>query len=227
MKRGCLTRFRHPFFHSYRYSGIFPTRNFRRVEKICQTDPFPFFEASRTAFPDLSDRASIRAAVTGSSAGNPPPACTSKAQAVNSGGLCVGKAEPFPQPLRRRAAGSRSGRLHDHPVRTAVRSAVQIRPTRPARPIRTCGCCRAHPSHRPSSRPCGGRRECSAPSARFIVRQWVRRRSGIRCRPAARTASASERRIRDPPRRRIRGSPCSYRTSLSEYRPVFRCNSKK
>lgn len=147
--------------------------------------------------------------------------------AVNSGGLCVGKAAPFPQPLRRPAAESRSGRRHDHPVRTAVRSAVQIRPTRPARPNRTCGCCRAHPSHRPSSRPCGGRRECSASSARFIVRQRVRLRSGIRCRPAARTASASERRIRDPPRRRIRGSPCSYRTSLSEYRPVFRCNSKK
>lgn len=126
-----------------------------------------------------------------------------------------------------RTAARSSGRRHDHPVRTAVRSAVQIRPTRPARPNRTCGCCRAHPFHRPSSRPCGGRRECSAPSARFIVRQRVRRRSGIRCRPAARTASASERRIRDPPRRRIRGSPCSYRTSLSEYRPVFRCNSKK
>ena len=141
MKRGCLTRFRHPFFHSYRYSGIFPTRNFRRVEKICQTDLFPFFEASRTAFPYLSDRASIRAAVTGSSAGNPPPACTSKARAVNSGGLCVGKAEPFPQPLRRPEAESRSGRRHDHPdgctiIRCAQPSGPRFRYDRPGPRVR-------------------------------------------------------------------------------------------
>lgn len=121
------------------------------------------------------------------------------------------------------------------PIRTAARSSGAH--SRPVRGSDTTDPARASdsdvrvlsgsPVSSPVVPPLRWRRECSASSARFIVRQWVRRRSGIRCRPAARTASASERRIRDPPRRRIRGSPCSYRTSLSEYRPVFRCNSKK